>query len=129
MTGFEVIVRPSILPNIRPAAPRVLAPEDDPSRGIAVLSGSGGGLVNLTRSEQSSWTRSRKTETRRKFDVERIFHMDDEGTVDREQYVDVERLKKLTTRDGTGIEETTNFTDPPTRENVEVLEADQERTT
>ena len=39
--GFEVIVRPVILPNIRPASPRVLVPEDDPSSGVAVLSGSG----------------------------------------------------------------------------------------
>ncbi len=37
MAGLEVVVRPVVFPNIRPAPARALAPEDNPDQGIAVL--------------------------------------------------------------------------------------------
>jgi hypothetical protein len=128
MAGFEVIVRPAVLPGIRPPPPRILAPEDDPTRGIAVLRGLGGKLVDLTQSEQASWTRSRPVEVKRKVDVERIYKMDDDGsTVHRGTFVDVERMTKLTTYDVNGNRTETRFAIPPERPNVEVLKENQER--
>ena len=125
--GFEVIVRPVILPNIRPMVPRVLAPEDDPSSGTAVLGGSGGKLIDLTQSEQSSWSRSKETETRRTFVTERIYKVDEDGAVDKSTFVDVERVKKMTTVEGNGIEKQVIYADPPEKENVEIIKPSQER--
>ena len=127
MAGFEVIVRPAVLPDIRPPPPRILAPEDDPTRGIAVLRGLGGKLVDLTQSEQASWSRSRPVEVKRKFNVERVYKMDDDGsTVHRGTFIDTERMFKLYTFDGLNTIET-RFADPPPRPNVEVLKENQER--
>jgi hypothetical protein len=130
MAGFEVIVRPVILPNIRPPPPRVLLPEADPSQGIVVLGGSGGGLIDLSQSGSASFSVSKGKETKRKFDVERIYHKDDEddgGEVDKDQFMDVERLKSLSSRDGNGIESSMSYADPPERDNVEILKRNQER--
>jgi hypothetical protein len=126
-SGFEVIVRPVVLPDIRPQSPRVLPGSTDPASGIATLSGSGGSLIDLSQSESHSWSRSRSTEVKRKYNVERIHKMDDDGNVDKSQFVDVERLKSVTLRDGLGGETKTTYADPPARANVETLKADQER--
>ncbi len=124
MSGFEVIVRPVVLPNIRPAKPQLIPAADDPSQGIAVLSGLGGKLIDLTLSEQSSWSRSRATETKRTFDEVRIYHVDDDGTVDREQFIDTEVVKKIQTRDSNGIDEEIRYADPPVQENIEIMKTD-----
>jgi hypothetical protein len=127
MSGFEVIVRPVILPDIRPSRPRILPQQDDPSQGIATLSGSGGSLIDLSQSESHSWSRSIQKEKKRKFNKERIYKKDDAGTVDKSTYVDVERLKWLQTLDGAGVSGSIRYADPPERDNVEVLEKDQVR--
>jgi hypothetical protein len=129
MSGFEVIVRPVILPDIRPSRPRILPQQDDPSQGIATLSGSGGGLIDLSQSESHSWSRSIQKEKKRKFDKERIYKKDDAtGEVDKSTYVDVERLKWIQTSDGIGVSSSVRYADPPERDNVEILEKDQVRT-
>ena len=129
MSGFEIIVRPVILPDIRPSQPRILPQQDDPSQGIATLSGSGGGLIDLSQSESHSWSRSIQKEKKRKFAKERIYKKNkDTGTVDKSTYVDVERLKWLQTQDGAGVSSSVRYADPPERDNVEVLEDNQVRT-
>ena len=128
MAGFEVIVRPVILPDIRPQRPRTLAPEDNADSGIAVLSGSGGKMIDLTQSESTSVSRSKHIEKKRKFDVERVYHKDDAGKIDKDQFVDVERVKKIDMVDGLGAPTSIRYEDPPPRDNVEVLETDQVRT-
>jgi hypothetical protein len=127
MSGFEVIVRPVVLPNIRPAPPRVLAPEDDPSAGIATLGGAGGKLIDMTQSEQHSWSRTKAVETKRKFVTERVYKVNPDGTVDKSTYIDVERIQDVTTRDGNGIEQQVKYADPPQRDNVENIIPSQER--
>ena len=125
--GLEVVVRPVVLPNIRPSPPRILAPELDASRGIAVLNGSSVRLIDLARSQQSSSTRTVEMETKRNFDVERIYKTDDDGNVDKSTYIDVERMFKLTKKDGKGSESILRFEAPPERDNVEILENNQTR--
>ena len=127
MAGLEVVVRPVILPNIRPAPPRVLLPSTNPDQGIATISGSGGHVIDLTRSETHSWSRSIKKEKKRKYAKERIYKKDDNGTVDKSTYLDVERAKMIWTVDGNNIGESIRYADPPERDNVKILEDNKMR--
>lgn len=123
-SGFEVVVRPMILPDIRPGPPRVLPATKDPTSGIATITGSGGSLIDLTFSESHSSSRSHAVEKKRTVDVERIYHKDDQGNVDKSQFIDTERVKKLV-MDEAGVEKKYNYAKPPERDNVEILETDK----
>lgn len=127
MAGFEVVVRPMVLPNIRPASPRVLPPPDDPEKGIAVIGGSGGRLIDLPYTWSVSFSSSAPaTEERRQFNKERIYQVDEKGNINKDNYVDVERLSRvrLATSDGP---QKFLFADPPPADNVEILERDVTR--
>jgi hypothetical protein len=131
MAGFEVIVRPAILPNIRPArqpslpTPTAIAADQN----LVVMSGGGSGAkwVDLTTSTSYSMSKSKHVEKKRTFDVERIYHQDDDGTVNEDQFVDAERLKKIQTSDGISGGQTVYAT-PPDRDNVKILKTGQTRT-
>jgi hypothetical protein len=125
MTGFEVIVRPVVFPNIRPQAPRVLAPASDPTQGIATIGGSGGRVIDLPHSWQVSSSHTvAQTETERTYDVDRIYKKDDGGVIDEDSgsYVDVERIKKAIMKDPDGSATTYHYADPPTADNVKTLQ-------
>jgi hypothetical protein len=127
MAGFEVIVRPVVLPNIRPAPPRVLPSEDDPEQGIAVIGGSGGGLIDLPHTWSVSVSRQRpQVESKRQFDKERVYQVEkDKKTINFDNFVDLERLRMLRLETEEGPVKMI-FADPPKPEpnNIEVLEAD-----
>jgi len=128
MAGFEVIVRPVILPVIRPARARLLAPADDPAQGITTLSGSGGKLIDLTFSETNSWSKSHQVETQRTVDRERVYQKKPptpehpEGEIERENYIDVERVRKLEMRGPNGELLRYDYALPSRSDNVEVLQ-------
>jgi hypothetical protein len=127
MAGLEVVVRPVVFPNIRPAPPRILAPEDDPTKGLATIGGSGGQSVDLTRSWSVSVSRSvPEQEGKRQFNTERIYQKDERGNINRDNYIDVERLRKIRLEGGEdgGDLRKIIFNDPPPVDNVEVLETD-----
>lgn len=129
MAGFEVVVRPAILPDIRPARqPRMPVPQPGTDQNMVVLSGGGAQMIDLTTSESSSSSRSKHVETSRTYDVERIYKQDDDGTVDESQFVDTERVRKIETQSGTEKSQTVYAT-PPERENVKVLETGKKRDT
>ena len=44
MAGLEVVVRPVIFPDIRPRSRPALPPEDDPTKGFAVIQGNPAGI-------------------------------------------------------------------------------------
>jgi hypothetical protein len=130
MAGFEVVVRPVVFPNIRPARARVLPPEDDPEQGIAVIGGSGGRLIDLPYTFSVSLSRQLpQVEEARQFDKERTYQKDDKGNINKNNYIDVERLKKIKAK-GSDDEEPLRvaFADPPKVDNVETLETDVTRT-
>jgi len=130
--SFETLVRPFVYRPIRPPAPALpVVPEDTPEQGIAVLRGLGGKLIDLSYSETSSWSRSKAVETKRVVDVERVYQKDPASgkkAVNRENYVDIERMKKLTMQNGNGTKSEYMFTEPdylaPDRYNIETLEKD-----
>lgn len=94
--GFETIVRPVVFPNIRPQAPRVLPPEDDPEQGIATIRGNPAQTVTFSHSYSFNWSSSRQVETERQFDEVRIYQVDDNGTVNRDNFVDIEVANEIT---------------------------------
>ena len=78
MAGFEVVVRPVVFPNIRPAPARSLPIEDAPDKGFAVISGSGGERYrSAVQRSVAAGRRSRMVEIKRHFDKARIYYTQD----------------------------------------------------
>jgi hypothetical protein len=136
MAGLEVVVRPVVFPDIRPAPARPVAPADDPTKGIAVIEGSGGQFIDLSFSESSSWSKSKTQEVKRTVDVERIYQKTKnpetgKEEIEKENYVDVERMTQITEEDGRGVRTRRFFAKPnpddPKRDNIEILEKDIEK--
>jgi hypothetical protein len=122
--GFEVVVRPAVFPNIRPASPRVLVPADDPTQGVAVLTGGGGKFVGVSLSWSASFSKSGpQQETRRQFDKQKVYQTDEHGNIDRSNFIEIERLKKVRIETDAGPVKII-YDDPPVAENVETTEAD-----
>lgn len=98
--GFEVVVRPSVFPDIRPAPAQTLRPADDPDKGFCVIRGNPAKSMDLTTSWSRSTSKSHQVETQRRFDEVRVYQMDDDGTVNRDNFVDVEVANKIWMRGG-----------------------------
>lgn len=123
--GFEVIVRPVVLPNIRPTTARVLAKSDNPESGMAVLSGGGGKFIGLSTSTSFSTSQSSPhQEKKRQVDVHRVYQMDKGGTIEKENFIDVQMLKKIRTDTSKEVFNVTYAT-PKVEKNVEVLESNK----
>jgi hypothetical protein len=122
--GFEVVVRPAVFPSIRPAAPRVLVPADDPTQGVAVLTGGGGKFIGLSLSWSASFSQSGpQQETRRQFDKQKVYQTDEHGNINRSNFIEIERLKKVRMETDSGAVKLM-YSDPPPASNVETTEAD-----
>lgn len=94
--GFEVVVRPVVFPNIRPQSARVLPPENNPEQGLARIRGNPAQTVTFTHSYSFNWSSSRNVETERTVDEVRVYQQDDDGTINRDNFVDIEVAKKIT---------------------------------
>ena len=145
MAGFEVVVRPMVLPNIRPLPARVLVPEqnDDPDKGKAVITGGSGKLLQLSYSYSGTATQVSQIEVKREYDVDRVYQRekqsgkdpsgqplpegraagDGDSGINKENYVDIERIKKVWFADGTSH----SYATPPPQDNIEVMARDQVR--
>lgn len=128
MAGFEVVVRPVVLPNIRPQRAQPVVPQDDEDRGVVRFGGSSGQLIDLSLSDRSSYSRSRAKETKRRFDEARIYKKDDAGNVDRDTFVDVEVMNKVWLDNGDGTEITRRYANVQERDNIEILRRNVTRT-
>jgi hypothetical protein len=133
MAGFEVIVRPVIFPSIRPQAPRVLAPEDDPTQGFAEISGGGGQLIDLPYTWSYSMSRSmQQIEQARASDVARVYQEEKDPTtgrktINRENFIETDVMKAALIRDNKGELQEIQYRPvdkPELPKNVEVLERD-----
>lgn len=100
MTGFETIVRPVVFPDIRPPPAQTLPPAADPEKGFCTINGNPAKEVNLTTSWSSSTSTSHQVETQRRVDTARVYQMDDDGTINRDNFVDVESANRIKTRGG-----------------------------
>jgi hypothetical protein len=97
MASFETIVRPAVFPNIRLQSPRVLPPDDSGSEGV-VIRGNPGQSFELSYSYSFNGTSANNTETERDVDEARIYQQLDDGTVNRDNFVDVQVAKKIRKR-------------------------------
>ena len=95
MRGFEVVVRPVVFPNIRPAPARSLPPQDDPDKGFAVIHGNGANQVGLSTSFSASTSTNKRKETQRRVDDVRVYQQEDDGTVNKENFVDIQVPNKI----------------------------------
>lgn len=105
MAGFETIVRPVILPGIRPAPRYSVVPEADPAKGLAVIRGSSAKTIDLPYSFSVSSSQSRPVEKQRRVDVVRVYQEEAgdavaRSTVNRDNYVDIEIANQITMADG-----------------------------
>lgn len=95
MAGLELVVRPVVFPNIRPAPPRSLPAVSSPDKGFAVIHGMGAKSMSVSNSFSSSTSTNRKKETQRRVDEARVYQKTDDGTVDKYNYVDIEVANKV----------------------------------
>lgn len=95
MAGLEIVVRPVVFPNIRPAPTRSLPPADDPDKGFAVIRGNGAKQIDLSNSYSASASTPVQTEIKRRVDVARVYQKDDDGTVNKDNFVDTEVANKI----------------------------------
>src|SRR5262245_10652771 len=93
--GFEVVVRPVVFPNIRPTQARALPPADDPSKGICEIKGTGSFVVNSSHSASFSGSFGRTREIKRQVDVARVYQERDDGSINKENFVDIEVANKI----------------------------------
>ena len=99
--AMEVVVRPVVFPNIRPQPPRSLPPASDPKAGICEIKGSGSFIVNFSTNNSWSVTFGKEKETKRRVDVARVYQKNEDGTVNKENFVDLEVANKIWKRGGT----------------------------
>ena len=96
---FE-FVRLAVLPSIRPPGADQTASMDLPEEGIASISGTGGGVIDLTFTVSHSWTRAIHEEATRKYDVVRTFYTRPDGTIDYNSYVEWEVVREVSFANG-----------------------------
>src|SRR5262245_20656697 len=95
MAGFETVVRPSVLPNIRPAPARSVPIADDADTGFCIIRGNGAKSISLSYSYSQSASTSQPTEEKREVDTMRVYQKSNDGDINRDNYVDVNRARKL----------------------------------
>jgi hypothetical protein len=98
--GFEVVVRPVVLPNIRPAPAQSLPPADDPEQGWCTIRGNPAQEVNFSNSWNRSTSKSHQVEIKRRVDEVRTYQQNADGSVNRDNFIDTEVANKIWTRGG-----------------------------
>jgi hypothetical protein len=124
MAGFEVVVRPAVFPDIRPAPAQSQAPASDPTKDIAVIHGSSGQHIDLPFSWSISTSSSRPKETRRRVDTARVYQMDDNGNVNKDNFIDVDVANRIWMNDG-NIDQRYNYSRVKEAQNVAIIEVNK----
>ena len=126
--GFETVVRPVVFPNIRPPAARIVPIEDAPDKGLAVITGGSGSVVNWPYSGQSGWTTSRMVEVKRKYTKARLYYTRPDGTLDFDQYWEFEVLESVEYVINGQVSQTQIFAPVKDAKNFKVMERHLTRT-
>ena len=103
MAGFEVIVRPVIFPDIRPRAKQSLPPQDDPEKGFAVIKGNPAQSVDLTYGWGASSSKTSPVEIERRVDKARSYQQEEDGTINRKNFVEFDVANRITTNEQLGL--------------------------
>jgi hypothetical protein len=110
MAGMEIVVRPVVFPDIRPQPPRRLPPEEDPTKGICTIRGQGSFLVTFSIASNWSVTYGKTKEIKRRVDTTRIYQKDKDGTINKDNFVDVDVANKVWMKGGTAPKTATTET-------------------
>jgi hypothetical protein len=95
MAGFEIVVRPAIFPDIRPAPAQPVPPADDPNKGFATIHGNGGHQFTTSSNYSCSISSSQRTEIKRREDEARVYQMKDDGKINKKNFVDIRAPNKV----------------------------------
>jgi hypothetical protein len=95
----ESLVRPAVSPNIRPSPAQPSPGADNPDN-KAHIHGASGRHIDLPFSWSVSMSTSRSNETKRRVDVTRVYQKDDDGTVNRDTFMDVDVANRIWMKDG-----------------------------
>jgi hypothetical protein len=95
MAGFEVVVRPAIFPDIRPAPAQPVPPADDPNKGFATIHGNGGHEFTTSSSYTANASSSTHSEIQRRSDEARVYQKKDNGKINRKNFVDIEAPNRI----------------------------------
>jgi hypothetical protein len=95
MAGFEIVVRPVVFPNIRPAPAQPVPPADDPDKGFATIHGNGAKEVDLSYSYSGSASTSQRTEIKRREDEARVSQKKKDGKINKKNFVDIRVPNKV----------------------------------
>jgi hypothetical protein len=95
MAGFEIIVRPVVFPNIRPAPAQPVPPADDPDKGFATIRGNGAKEISLASSYSKSASSSTHTELERREDEARVYQKKKDGKINKDNFVDIRAANRI----------------------------------
>jgi len=95
MAGFEIVVRPVVFPDIRPAPAQPVPPADEPDKGFATIRGNGAKQFSQSSNYSASASSSQRTETKRREDEARVYQMHDDGRVNKKNFVDIRSPTKI----------------------------------
>src|SRR5262245_10366707 len=95
MAGFEIVVRPAVFPDIRPAPAQPVPPADDPDQGFCVIHGNGGHQFTTSSSYSSSSSSSQRGEIQRREDEARVYQKEKSGKVNKDNFVDIRVANKI----------------------------------
>jgi hypothetical protein len=124
MAGLETVVRPVVFPVIRPTPKQSAAAKDNPNQGKAVITGSSGKTIDLPYSWSVSSSESRRRETKRRYDQARVYQKDDNGKINKDNFVDVNVANKIWYKDG-DIDSKVYYARVKEKDNVEIKKTDQ----
>jgi hypothetical protein len=124
MAGMETVVRPVVFPDIRPAPARPLPALEDPDQGKCEIVGAGSFMVSFSNSTSWSVTYGKSKEIKRRVDEARVYQKDNDGTINKDNFVDIEVANKIwmkgptlpVTRDVTEDDQDKSITRPEIRE-------------
>ena len=98
MAGLEVVVRPVVFPNIRASAGALATARGRSRKRICVITAGKLHRCSSRSVRRSASSKSKEVETERRYDEVRVYQMDDAGTVDRDNFVDLEVANRIRMR-------------------------------
>lgn len=115
----ESLVRPAVMPNIRPAPAQPSVGADNPDTGKAHIHGASGRHIDLPFSWSVSMSTSKSRETKRRVDVARIYQK--ASPVNKENFVDVEVATRIWMKDG-NVDTRYGYAHVQEADNIEIRE-------